>query len=92
MDHYQCAERERILQVVGRLAQLRILNGAAVPTSERRDAELRYLRRVEGASMPWPMSAPRRLALKRMATLLQLPASKAMTPTVAVLECSSTYF
>ncbi|KAK9826423.1 hypothetical protein WJX81_003979 [Elliptochloris bilobata] len=35
-------------EVIARLPMLRALNGAAVPPSERRDAELRYLRRVEG--------------------------------------------
>lgn len=36
-------------QVIARLGGLRALNGADVPPSERRDSELRYLRRVEGA-------------------------------------------
>ena len=60
---YQCAGRCCVIallnarprykvhdaQVVARLGSLRALNGADVPPSERRDSELRYLRRVEGA-------------------------------------------
>jgi hypothetical protein len=39
-------------QVIARLARLSALNGAAVSAAERRDAELHYLRRAEGAPAP----------------------------------------
>lgn len=51
MTHLQRNTADACLgrQVVARLAHLRALNGAAVAPAERRDAELRYLHRVEGA-------------------------------------------